>query len=54
MERAHIPMTQESSHVEITDEGKPYHFLRYQGYCLILIHSTRPTNQPTELIMWRH
>jgi len=33
METADIPMTQESSHVEITNEDNAHHFLRYQGYC---------------------
>jgi hypothetical protein len=31
METADIPTTQESSHVDITDEDTAHHFVRYQG-----------------------
>jgi hypothetical protein len=33
METADVPMTQESSHVEITNENIAHHFLQYRGYC---------------------
>jgi hypothetical protein len=42
---ASIPMTQQSSHVEITNEGNAYHFLQYQGYCSLSFYSTRPNSQ---------
>jgi hypothetical protein len=31
-----------SLHVEITNEDNAHHFLWYQGYCSLWIHSTRP------------
>jgi len=37
-----------SSHVEIINEENAHHFLRYQEYCSRCIHSTRPTNRPTD------
>jgi len=45
MEIAGISMIQESLHVEITNEDNDHHFCRYQGYCSLWIHSTRPVNQ---------
>jgi hypothetical protein len=48
MEMANIPVTQENSHVKITNEGNAHHF-QYQGYCLLCIHSTRPKGQPSLL-----
>jgi hypothetical protein len=45
METADMPQTQESSHVEITNEDTVRHSLRYQGYCSLRIHSTKPVNQ---------
>jgi hypothetical protein len=45
MESAYIPMTQESLHVEITNEDNAHHFLSYQGYCSLCIHFTRPDSQ---------
>jgi hypothetical protein len=33
LETADIPMTQQSSHVEITNEDNAHHVLPYQGYC---------------------
>jgi hypothetical protein len=33
METADIPMAQECSQVEMTNEENAHHFLRYQGYC---------------------
>jgi hypothetical protein len=59
METAHIHTTRESSHVEITNEDTAHHFLRYQGYCSLWIHFTRPNSQPrllcenTEAVIWR-
>jgi hypothetical protein len=47
-----------SSHVEIIDEDNAHYFLRYQGYCSLSIHLTRPNSQPsllcgnTEAITW--
>jgi hypothetical protein len=35
MEKADIPMAQESSHDDITNEENGHHFLQYQGYCLL-------------------
>jgi hypothetical protein len=35
----------DSSHAEITHEDNAHHFLRYQGYCSLWIHSARPVNQ---------
>jgi hypothetical protein len=58
METADIPMTQKSSHVEITNEDNAHHFLGYEGYCSLWIHSTRPNSQPsllcgnTEAVTW--
>jgi hypothetical protein len=40
---ADIPTTHGSSHVEITNEDNDHHFLRYQGYSLLL-QSTIPVN----------
>jgi len=44
METVNIPMTQDSLHVEITDENNAHHFLRYQGYWSLWIHPTRPNS----------
>jgi hypothetical protein len=44
-----IPISQESLHVEITDEDNTHHFLRCQGYCSLWAHSTRPNSQPNLL-----
>jgi hypothetical protein len=49
METADIPMTQFSFCVEITNEDSAYHLLRYQGYCSLWIHFTRPNNQANYL-----
>jgi hypothetical protein len=48
-ETAGIPTTQESFHVIVTTEDNAHHFLQYQGYCSLLIYSTRPSNQPALL-----
>jgi hypothetical protein len=40
-------MTKGSSHVEITNEDNARNFLRFQGYCSLLINSTRPNIQPS-------
>jgi len=53
MKTANIPVTQESSHVKITNEDNASDPLKP-----LLIHSTRPSSQPsllcghTEVIMW--
>jgi hypothetical protein len=49
METVYIPTTHASSHVEITNEDYVHHFLRYQGYYSIWIHSTRLNSQPSLL-----
>jgi hypothetical protein len=36
----------ENAHVEITNEENSRHFLAYQRYCSLVIHSTRPNDQP--------
>jgi hypothetical protein len=45
----------ESSHVEITVEENANYFLRYEGYCLLLIHS-KPNSQVhyVEILKWFH
>jgi hypothetical protein len=35
METAHVPMTQENSHDEITNEDNAHHFLQHQVYYLL-------------------
>jgi hypothetical protein len=40
---------EEISHVDITNEDSDHHFVQYQGYCSLLIHSTRPNSQPSLL-----
>jgi hypothetical protein len=58
IETANILTIQGSSHVEITNKDTVRHFLRYQGYCSLWIHSTRPNSQPsllwgnTEAVTW--
>jgi hypothetical protein len=49
MEIADVPMTQESSHVEITNEDKAHHFLRYEEYHPLWIHFTKPNSEPSLL-----
>jgi len=44
-ESVNITMTQESSHVKITNKDNTHHFLQYQGYCSLWIHSTRSNSQ---------
>jgi len=39
----------ESWHVEITNKEISHHFVRYQGYCSLRIHSTRSNSQPSLL-----
>jgi len=45
--------------VNITNEDNAHHYLQYQGYCSLLIHSTRPNSQPSllcgssEVVKWR-
>jgi len=34
------------SHIKITNEGNAQHSLGFQGYCSLLIHSTRPNSKP--------
>jgi len=46
MESANILTNQESFYVEITNEDRAHHLLRYQGYCSLWIHSTGPSSQP--------
>jgi hypothetical protein len=46
-------MTQDSSHFEITNEDNAHHFIRYQGYCSLWIHSTRPKHL-TKFIIWKY
>jgi len=41
------PQDPKRSHVEITNENNVHHFVRYQGNCLLLIHSTNPDSQPS-------
>jgi hypothetical protein len=45
METFDIPMTQESSHVEIINKASTHHLLWYEGYYSLWIHFTRPVNQ---------
>jgi hypothetical protein len=50
--------TQESLHAEITNEDNAQHFLWYQEYCSLSIHSIRSNSQPSLLcgntteVMW--
>jgi len=37
--------SKERLHVEITNKDNMHHFLRYQGYCSLWLHSTRPNSQ---------
>jgi hypothetical protein len=40
---AHVPTTQGRSHVSDTNEENGQNFLRYQGYCPVLIYSKSQT-----------
>jgi hypothetical protein len=33
MQTVNIPMTQESSHIKITNQDNAHHFLQHQRYC---------------------
>jgi len=52
------PTAQESLHVEIINDDNAHHFLQYQGYYSLLIHSTRPNSLSSllcgniEAVMW--
>jgi len=52
-ETANVPTTQESLHVKITNEDNANHFLQFQGYCTIWIHSKK-TKQSIKFIMWKY
>jgi hypothetical protein len=45
METADIPVAQESSHVEITNEDNVHHFLQHQRKCSLLISKSQTANQ---------
>jgi hypothetical protein len=49
METTDIPTSQESSHVEITNEYSAHHLLRHRGYSSLWIH--QKTKQSTKLTM---
>jgi hypothetical protein len=57
METANISTMQET-YIKITNEDIAHHFLWYQEYSSMQIHSTRPNNQPsllcgnTEVVIW--
>jgi len=48
-----IHTTQESSHVEITNEDNAHHFIRYQGFCSLIPHG-QTVNQAyyVEILEW--
>jgi hypothetical protein len=49
VETANIPMTQESSHVEITNENNAHHFLRSILMLLFALNSFHKVSQPSLL-----
>jgi hypothetical protein len=54
VETVEIPSTQESSHVEVTNNVDAHHFPRYQGYCHFeLITHGKRVNQTYFAEIWK-